>query len=330
MAGHVVLTWKRMPRIHDDFLNAVVFLYPTVESAAAGAATGGTGVIVALETSPKSAKGLLFVVTNSHVVREGKSPVVRINQISGKADVIPLTADSWMHHPDGDDVAAAPVGLLAAHRFASVPLELFVTPEGMEKYNFGLGDECFFAGRFVEREGIEQNLPTLRFGNLARLAVEPITHPTRGIEQESFLVEARSLSGYSGSPVFVYQTAVVTAQDTRMRAWDHSPVFLLGIDWCHLPIHKPVLEADRETLVSEDLWVETNSGMMGVVPAWKIAELMTGEEVGELMEDYMNSHASSPSPVSTRQPTRGTSALCPRRSARSAPTRSDCSPTLAP
>lgn len=230
---------------------------------------------MAAETSPGSNRGELYVVTNSHVIREGGSPVIRINRAVGKADVIPLRLEQWEHHPDGDDVAVAAIGSLEDHRFASVPTSMFLTKELMAEHNLGLGDECFFAGRFVPSGGVEVNFPTLRFGNLARLPVEPVRHP-RGFGQESFLVEARSLSGYSGSPVFVYQSAVITAADTRMRAWDHSPIFLLGLDWSHFPIPKRVLEADKQTPTPDQHWVELNSGMMGVVPAWKVAELLDG------------------------------------------------------
>lgn len=276
-----------MPRIQERFLDAVVYLYPTIQAAASGEAAGGTGFIAARETARGSDRGLSFVVTNSHVVREGRSPVVRINRVNDKADIVALNANDWFHHPDGDDIAAAPIDLLDVHRVASIPIHLFLAEEHVEEYGFGPGDECFFAGRFVNRDGIEQNFPTLRFGNLARMPVEPVKHPTRGINQESFLVEARSLSGFSGSPVWIYQTAIITAEDTRMRSWDHSPVFLLGLDWSHLSIYKPVLGPDRKTPVAEGMWVELNSGMMGVVPAWKIAELLLGEDATRLMEEWL-------------------------------------------
>ena len=265
-----------MPRIDNRFLDAVVYLYPSQDDARDGREAGGTGFIAAVETPPGADRGQLYVVTNSHVVREGQSPIVRVNFAAGRSDIIPLELDQWEHHPDGDDVAAAAIGLLEEHRFASVPLSMFLTQELMAQHNLGLGDECFFAGRLVGRDGIEANFPTLRFGSLARLPVEPVRHP-RGFGQESFLVEARSLSGYSGSPVFVYQSAVITAEDTRYRAWDNSPVYLLGVDWSHLGIHRPVLEADKRTRSPGTHWVELNAGMMGVVPAWKVAELLTGQ-----------------------------------------------------
>ena len=60
--------------------------------------------------------------------------------------------------------------------------------------------------------------------------------------QESFLVEARSLSGYSGSPVFVYEpgaeAVIETSQDSTEASVDLIPMermAMLGVGWGHLP-----------------------------------------------------------------------------------------------
>lgn len=63
----------------------------------------------------------------------------------------------------------------------------------------------FVVGRFVNAEGRQKNLPTLRFGNIAQSPQEKIKQDRvfGSFEQESYLVEARTISGYSGSPVCV-------------------------------------------------------------------------------------------------------------------------------
>ena len=58
-------------------------------------------------------------------------------------------------------------------------------------------------GRFVSHEGKQQNSPAVRFGNIAMMQKEKIIDE-RGVAQESFLVEIRSLPGYSGSAVLIY------------------------------------------------------------------------------------------------------------------------------
>jgi len=67
-----------MPAIPGEALDCIVYLYPDAASAANGEDAGGCGFVAAI---PSEQTGLAFtyVVTNSHVVKEGNSPVVRVN-----------------------------------------------------------------------------------------------------------------------------------------------------------------------------------------------------------------------------------------------------------
>jgi hypothetical protein len=105
---------------------------------------------------------------------------------------------------------------------------------------------------------------------------EPILHP-RGIKQESFLVETRSLGGYSGSPVFTFQHhpprgSLLISGNPELK----MPDFLIGVDWGHLPITEPV--RDKDGVPRTEGWrVESNSGQMAVVPAWKLREMLESD-----------------------------------------------------
>jgi hypothetical protein len=52
----------------------------------------------------------------------------------------------------------------------------------------------FMVGRVITHEGKQKNLPSARFGNITMMPVEPLRH-MRGINQESFVVEMRSIGG---------------------------------------------------------------------------------------------------------------------------------------
>jgi hypothetical protein len=118
-------------------------------------------------------------------------------------------------------------------------------------------------------------------------SVESIYNQDRGLPQDSFLVEMRSLSGYSGSPVFIY-----TGRMTVGREWfgdievEDEPIHelaLLGIDWSHLFDKAPVRDGSGHRV--EDYLVRANSGMMTVVPAWKLTELLEGDELTEMRKE---------------------------------------------
>jgi hypothetical protein len=271
-----------LPNIPAEFLDSVVYLYKDEEGARRGEAAGGTGFFIAFP-SEIPLRVFLYAVTNSHVIREGGAPVIRMS-MGDDVDILPLTEDDWIHHPDGDDVAISYLGFNDVRDYPAIGKFALASRELLNENNIGPGDETFFVGRFVTHEGRQRNLPTVRFGNIAMMPWEPIRNPRRGINQESFLVEARSLSGYSGSPVFVYQAGYIDAGHL-VQTWISARCFLLGIDWCHLATFKSVLDSDKETAIAQDWYVEQNSGMMGVVPAWKIRELLELEEVAQMRKD---------------------------------------------
>jgi hypothetical protein len=276
-----------VPRIPDELLDCIVYLYPSVGEAERGATSsdpgqGGTGFLVdvPIEDAPRPDLRARYIVTNSHVVGpEGQSPVVRINTVAGGSDVLPLALDDWIHHPDADDVAVKPIGLSGAvHKFRTLDWTTWaLTQEELNHWRVGPGDQVFFLGRFRYQEGGGRNLPTVRQGNIARMA-ERIRHP-RGFEQESFLIEARSLSGYSGSPVFLFIAPYDWRGQLHGTGTDVRHVALLGIDWGHQPDITRVLGPDKETPWSEaELWVKQNSGLMNVLPAWRINSFLLEDE----------------------------------------------------
>ena len=59
---------------------------------------------------------------------------------------------------------------------------------------------------------------------------------------------------------------------------------LLGLDFGHEPDYKRVLDQDKHPL-TDVMWVEQNSGIMNVVPAWKILELLNSSETIAMRED---------------------------------------------
>jgi hypothetical protein len=72
------------------------------------------------------------------------------------------------------------------------------------------GEEVVMLGRFLGYDGADENKPSARFGHLAMAATVPINHPW-GFTQSSFLIECRFVSGFSGSPIFIYRVQTTVA-----------------------------------------------------------------------------------------------------------------------
>jgi hypothetical protein len=260
-------------------------LYKSAAEADKGTAFGGTGFLVAAPSEVHEDTMYIYCVTNSHVIREGKAPVVRLNTKDGGKDIIEFSQANWVRHQDGDDLEAAAVGFANPdyYKYSVVPISAFVTEDFIEQQGIGPGDEVFMVGRLVNHQGQQRNTPVVRFGNISMLPYEPIRNE-RGLLQESFLVETRSLSGFSGSPVFVYFSAY-TPYPTSGPARTEEFIRLLGVDWGHVRTFEPVMEENEDPLlprkyvpVKEGWVVPSNSGQMMVVPAWKLRELLDQEE----------------------------------------------------
>lgn len=290
-----------MSRIPDELIDSVVYLYPSEDEARRGATQeqpgeGGTGFLISypVEDAPEPNLCMTYVVTNSHVVGpEGRSMVLRLNKQGGGTDVIPTTDANWYHHPDGDGVAVCPIAISAAqYKFRQLQWNgSAMTPDQLETWRVGPGDEVFYLGRFRLQEGMRRNLPTVRSGTISRMPLdEGVKHP-RGFEQESFIVEARSISGYSGSPVFVYIPPFAWRGDLANVSIDsRARIALIGIDWGHQPDFVSVLGPDKKTPDPQKLWVKENSGLMMVVPSWRIDEFLRDDDRLIALEGWRKSH----------------------------------------
>lgn len=268
-----------MPRIPDEVLDCTIFLYRSVAAAKAGEQLGGSGFLVGVMSEAHPEFGYYYAVTASHVIREGQAPVVRLNTQAGDFDVLPITQDDWIHHPDADDVAILPLNIPPhKYRLKAIGTNLFLSHNIIEEAKIGPGDDVFMVGRFINHEGTQRNLATTRFGTIALMPGEPIRHMTRGINQESFLIEMHSIPGYSGSPVFMQFLKGTPRYGFEGVATGTFGPYLVGIDWCHLNDYAPVVyQADTDSQV-EDYVVKSNLGMAGVLPAWKILDLLNLEE----------------------------------------------------
>src|SRR5262245_13605302 len=98
--------------------------------------------------------------------------------------------------------------------------------------------------------------------------------------QVAFLVDCRSLSGASGSAVLSYRTQ---RRGIMMHLGPSERVFM-GIDCAHVRFWTPVRESqDRGAPRVENMWVESNSDIAYVIPAWKILEVLNQDHLARIL-----------------------------------------------
>lgn len=265
-----------MPRWSPGVLQCSIFMYRTLDEAERGANYGGAGFLVGVRWEKDSRKIHTYAVTNYHVAVSGGASVVRINTKSGGSVCVETQPTEWFWRV-GHDVAVHRIdqpnsffGLLSA---TLMPIsDLLITPEDIRKYNIGEGDEVASVGRFVDLTGHQKNQPMLRTGVISLMGPIPVRQ-ARGVpwEQEPcHIVEMRSRTGFSGSPVYVYIDqlfARFVPTEIEIKPFEFHGPWLFGIQAGQFPL-------DKEN-ADEDAY---GTSMATVVPSEYLRELLMEDE----------------------------------------------------
>lgn len=275
-----VASWTLVPtadinmRVPDKMKQCVVFFgLPSLKDGAVRTEYRATGffVCVPFRVDEKGVgDGFLYLVTAKHVAQNlaGKEFVVRANTKDGKSIAITSPADSeikWLFHPTDEhaDVAVYPwSGSTDANiDYGVVSVKHFLKPEDLRPQGIGIGDEVCIVGLFSFHEGQSKNHPMLRSGNIAMIPDEKVK--TKDGPMDAYLIEARSIGGISGSPVFVAAPQV-------SRVW-----LLLGLIYGHWDLSASKIN-DMQDGKKEP---QINTGIAIVTPAQKILDIVNGEEL---------------------------------------------------
>lgn len=272
-----------MPQLgqYQWLLRNVFFLYATKEDALAGRNSGGTGFFAVVPSTRVKGWNHVFGVTNYHVACQHGFSVARVNTRDGKTEAFDLGPEDWDFIPNGPDVAVAlmPDVHPAKHSLEAMDLGSFVLSEAdIKKHEINAGDDVFMIGRFVDFDGVETNVPAMRFGHISILEA-PILQEN-GYSGPSTIVDMHSRTGFSGSPVFVYRThGSIFAKDQSIMVGGHL-LKLLGVHWSQFPEQWDIAEGAEQDEATEALlqgnrkYIRGLSGMTCVVPARFIVDLL--------------------------------------------------------
>jgi hypothetical protein len=285
-------------RVPDTITRCVGFLGAPSADDPEEIVVRGTAFFVSVpsEMRPESRRYEHLVTAQHSLNRVGALPLsVRLNAFTGTSDRvatdIPIgDALDWFTHPtDGEqDALTVDVAVLpwkaehTAFEYSCLPVGMFLTDEIIEEEDeygkhIGIGDEVFITGLFTRVTGRRMNLPILRMGTLAMMPNEPVRTRSGAVEidMEAYLIEARSIGGLSGSPVFVrYSMEVGLSREIHLLGLMHG-------HWDTPPgaIHDAVTDA---AMTEEEKAEAVNMGIGIVVPAKKIREVLYQPELVEL------------------------------------------------
>ncbi|MGC2245845.1 MAG: hypothetical protein WA609_04515 [Terriglobales bacterium] len=276
-------------RVSDYVLSCIGFIYETAirdESGPKGDACA-TGFFVSVPSKAARGGRYLYFATAKHVAEELKDKDIHIlvnKRGGGKTEVVGSDPATWYLHPSDEtcDVAIVPVVANPEAEFTSIPIEHMLTAETIEELSIGIGDEVYSVGLFTEVENTSKNIPILRHGNISMMPTEQL-QTELGLA-DVHLIEARSIGGMSGSPVFVRPSGKIPTQTLPDGSFDavigvRDRTKLLGV----IHGHWDVKETDiNQYPVAHDRKRGVNYGIAIVVPAVKLIETLNRPDLSEI------------------------------------------------
>ncbi len=191
----------------------------------------------------------------------------------------------WLFHPTDDSADVAVISMnvpLAGFDIANVPLAVFLKESDIAEVGAGAGDEVCIVGLFSFHPGTSKNHPIVRTGNVAMMPDEPIfteysknTKAHNGLMQ-AYLIEARSIAGLSGSPVFLIKSKFIPDGDKVIL----GQLYLLGLIHGHWDV-SPDSAIDGFQEDSDRRPNRVNVGIAIVAPAQKIIDIINRKDAAE-------------------------------------------------
>ena len=214
----------------------------------------------------------VYLITAKHVIdaiqRESsdKKVYLRMNLKNAGSRLIRTPIDKWVFHPQESNVDVATLNWAPSQEtfdYLALPIKYAGTEDIIKKENIGVGDDVCLVGLFVNHFGSQRNLPIIRVGNIASMPEEKV-HTTKYGDIDAYLVEARSIGGLSGSPVFAYMGDMRKIGTTTQLGRQGLPLlYWLGLMHGHFALSETALQI--------------NTGIAIVVPTWKILEVINQE-----------------------------------------------------
>jgi hypothetical protein len=254
---------------------------------------------------------LAYFVTAAHVIDKVKQSSadqrvwLRANTRDGGQTWYETPEICWKHHPTDStvDLAVLKIGIHETLDHVAWPLEFSVIKDSLDTAETGdrrveLGDELCIAGLFYPHKGEKRNIPLVRIGNVSALRNEPVSNKD-GVPMDVYLVEAHSMGGLSGSPVFV---DIATAKralppSSGYMAGAYLPTSLLRFKLFGLIHGHFGNDAELDEIADDGKRkLPINLGIAMVIPAEKISEVLAQfdkEEEKEALETGMNRSFSS-------------------------------------
>ncbi len=276
-------------RIPSELFKGIAFVGAIAGKDESGAVHGdifGTGFFVKHASEKFKPDSFVYLVTAKHLLKDiGQSePYIVANGRDGSAKQLKHIGSRWWFHPSDEsaDVMVRQVGYQPELMHFASDLNDFIVPSDIKAGTVVPGDETFTAGYFSPLSSTRL-IPIVRHGNVAMVPEEQIQ--TEYGYADVYLVEARSIGGISGSPVFVrppLRYGIEMPKGSTAMFDAIGKYKLLGVMHGHWDIDESKInDANIEPKNKNGV----NLGIGIVVPAVKIMETIMQPELEQIRQE---------------------------------------------
>lgn len=279
-----------MPDIMDVIASTVVFLF----SVGQNPQPIGTGFIVGYPMPNKEKAFIPLVVTAKHVIGKHQRILGRFSTQEGAStafvqyDIASLKkSNDYWEYPDDDGVDIAVFRSLhyEGTKYEVFPVDLIAKKAKFEEEKIRQTDRIIFPSLLINFIGSSMNYPVFRDGTIALIPKEkvPMRYKVGNKEivtqQEVILVDATSVPGASGSPIFLWPGPRLKGQTYVMGG---TKPYLLGVMHGFYPaVPREVLKI--ETSEAKTMYTE-NSGIAIIFPSWKLLDILQHQSLKDGMD----------------------------------------------
>ena len=243
----------------------------------------GTAFIVGYPHPTVENASIPLVVTAKHVVAGQDKIFGRFSTKKGTStatvqyDLSDLRAsnDYWEHPDEGVDIAVFRTPHFDQTAYVPLPLDLIAAKSTFKSEQIRPTDRVIFPALLVNFMGLSRNYPVIRDGSIALVPDEnvPMKYRVAGrvitTAQELILIDATSIPGASGAPVFLWPGPRFRGNTFAIGG---TRPLLLGVMHGFYPALPREL-VRVETSEAREMFQE-NSGIAIVFPAWRLNEIL--------------------------------------------------------
>ena len=242
------------------------------------------GTFIPLVVTAKRVIGDRSKIIGRYTTKEGKVPAILVYDL----DRLRASGDLWEHPDPAVDIAIFRTPHPEVAYYEPFPMDAIASKETYAREDIKTSDRVIFPCLLVSFMGGARNYPVARDGSIALIPEEPV--PLQYLvgsnmvstEQEVVFIDATSIPGASGCPVFLWPGPRLVKGETVMGG---SRPWLLGV------MHGFYKAAPRELVGSQTKSATPgfaeNSGIAVVFPSWRLLEILQGTQLSQRMEQLV-------------------------------------------